>query len=89
MARAACKIIINGGVGGLIRAIEKVLTDPSIHAGKIPELDRYDLIQRLADVDLAAYGGGEVSEGGVSGILLSLEKYGLVTDEVWQIFRKP
>lgn len=90
MAGAACKVIINNGVQGLIKAIETVLTDSNIHQDRIPYEDRMVLIQKLADVDLASYSECvQAPTGGVAGILLQLEKYGLVTDEVWQVYRKP
>lgn len=89
MAGAACKVVINNGLRGLIDGVEKVLLDPDIHAGRLPEPTRLDLVQRLADVDLGAYSGRALPAGGIAGILLALEKHGLVTDEVWEIFRRP
>ena len=89
MAGAACKVVIDQGLAALISAIERILLDPDVHGGRIPEQDRLDLIQRLADCDLAIYSGGPVPAGGVAGILMDLEKWGVVTPEVWEIYRKP
>lgn len=90
MAGAACKVIINNGVQGLIKSIETILTNSDIHQERISYDDRMVLIQKLADVDLASYNECvQAPIGGVAGILVELEKYGIVTDEVWQVFRQP
>jgi hypothetical protein len=91
MAKAACKVIINGTLAALVRSIETVLTVPSIHQDRIPQEERIALIQRLADVDLASYTGDRalLPAGGVAAILVDLERYGLVSDEVWIILRRP
>lgn len=91
MAREACKIIINNGVQALISSIERILIDKDVYTGRLPEDVRLSLIQRLADLDLAVYEGNTalMGEGGLTGILIELEKHGLVTDEVWSIYHKP
>lgn len=91
MARAACKVIINGTLAALVESIETVLTSPWIHQDKIPTEERIALIQRLADVDLASYTGDRalLPDGGVAGILVDLQNYGLVSEEVWVILRRP
>lgn len=89
MAGAACKVIINQGLRGLIEGIERVLIDPAVHQDRIPEKEREELIQRLADVDLASYSGQGMPEGGAAGILLALEKWNVVTPEVWEVFKRP
>lgn len=89
MAGAACKVVINNGVKALMGAIERILLSKEIHADRLLESVRLDLIQRLADVDIATYTGKEAPVGGLTGILVELERYGLVTDEVWQIYCRP
>lgn len=83
MAGAACKVIINMFMRALISAVEMILLNPNINQGKIPEADRLMLIQRLADIDIAAYTGDFMPSGGVRGIVRQMQKYDLVTDEVW------
>lgn len=84
MAGAACKIIINNGIGGLSKSIEQVLTSPLVRGLMlgIEECDR--LIDRLAKVDLACYNPDihPMPKGGLRGILLELKDYGVITDEV-------
>lgn len=91
MAKAACKVIINGTMQALVTGIEKILTTPAIHQDLIPTDERNALIQRLADVDLAAYSGdgGLLPAGGAAGILVDLEGYGLISPEVWNVLRRP
>lgn len=91
MAGAACKTIIDMIMRALINAIEVILLNPNINQGKIPEPKRLELIQRLADVDLSMYEGNTdlLPEGGLTGILFEFQRYGLVTEEIWEILRKP
>lgn len=89
MAGPACKIVINMGIKALTEAIERILIDPDVHQERIPTTARLDLIQRLADIDLGVYAGDGIPQGGLSGILLELEKYHVVTPEVWEIYKRP
>lgn len=92
MAGPACKVIINNQTHGLSAALETILTDPDIYTccgDKLTEDKRLRLLQRLADVDLAAYDGSEAPKGGLAGIVLELQEVGLVTAEVWQVLRNP
>lgn len=89
MAGPACKVVIDSLLGALASAIERVLLDPDVHMGRIPETDRLDLVQRLADIELAAWSGSDMPHGGVSGLLLALEKHKVVTAEIWEILRRP
>lgn len=89
MARTYCKIIIDEALMALMRSLERILIDPDIHMGKIPDDKRRELIQRMADIDIAAYGQGPMPDGGLGGILLELESMGLVTDDVWKIYARP
>lgn len=91
MAREACKIIIDNGVRALVDSIERILIDKDVYEGRLPENVRLALIQRLADTDLSVFEGDTnlMPEGGLTGILLELQKYGLVTEEVWLVYRKP
>jgi hypothetical protein len=92
MAGAACKVIINMGVKALTEAVERILIDPNVHQNRLPETIRMELIQRLADNDIIAYKGDSepsINSLGVSGIVIELQRYGLVTDEVWQVYNLP
>ena len=89
MAGPACKVVIDHGLHAAMSAAERILIDPSVHMDRIPEEARMGLIQMLAEVAIAAYQGGRVPHGGVAGILVMLEQYGIVTAEVWSIFRRP
>lgn len=89
MAGGACKLLINGGIGALTKGLEIILTNPAINMGKIPDRERKEMIQRLADCDIAAYTGGEMPKGGVSGIALELQRYDLLSDDIWEIYARP
>lgn len=89
MARNICKIIINNSLQALARSLEEALINPDVHMGKIPDDKRRELIQRMANIDIAAYGQGPMPDGGLGGILLELESMGLVTEDVWQIYARP
>lgn len=88
MAGAACKVIINQLMAGLAGSIEKILIDPNVNMGLIPEIDRKRLIQDLANIDIQSYDG---TSSGVSlvGILVELESYGLISPDVWTVLRRP
>lgn len=89
MARNICKIIINEGLQALTRSLEEALINPDINMGKIPDDKRRELVQRMADIDIATYGRGEMPEGGILGIMKELEDLGLITEDVWQIYARP
>jgi hypothetical protein len=91
MAGAACKVVINNGVRALIQSVEIVLIDRDVHQDRIPFEERMVFIQRLADIDIASLTGDVelMPTGGVLGILIDLEKYNIVTKEVWKVFAKP
>lgn len=89
MARVYCKIIINEGLMALMRSLEKILTDPDIHMGLIPDEKRRSMVDRMAKIDIASYGKGPMPEGGLGGILLELEDLGFITPDVWQIYARP
>lgn len=89
MAGAACKVVINQIIRAIVAAVERILLDPDVHTGRLTDAERALYIQRLADLDLATYTGAPMPRGGVAGILVELEKHGIVTDEVWQILRRP
>jgi len=88
MAKAACKIIINGGYIAASQSLEKILMHPLVRGVMIPEEYADQLIQRMADIDLAAYSGGKVPEGGLVGIMKELEEKGVFTPEIWWIYRE-
>lgn len=88
MAGAACKAIINDISNGVGRSLERILTMPAVRDKIGAELAR-SLIQRLADIDIAAYSGGPVPEGGQAGILLELQSHGVISDDVWAVLRRP
>lgn len=89
MAGAACKVIINGGVKALTDSIERILIDPNVHQNRMSDAVREKLIQQLADNDLAAYRGSCAVTGGLVEILLELERLRLVTEEVWEVYKRP
>lgn len=90
MSGPRCKIIINGIVQGLIGALEDVLTDGLLML-EVDVKKKDDWLQRLANCDLAVYDGNGrlLPDGGLCGIVLEMEKAGLVTDEVWYVLRHP
>lgn len=89
MSRQVCKIILNGGVWGLSDSIRQVLTYPDLNLGAIPDKIRLGLIDKLAKIDVAAYGGGQVPVYGLGGIMVQLEDYGLISPDVWKVFVRP
>lgn len=88
MARNVCKIIINNGLIALARSLEKILIDPDVNMGKIPEAKRGELIQRMADIDIAAFTGENMPKGGLRGVMMELADLGLVSDDVWKIYQQ-
>lgn len=90
MSGPRCKIILNGIVQGLIKALEEVLTDGMLML-EVDVYKRNDWLQRLANCDLAVYDGNDklLPEGGLCQIVLEMEKAGLVTNEVWYVLRHP
>lgn len=96
MAGAACKVIINQMTQALSSALETILTDPNINGGLIPEEDRLNMIQALANNDLVSFAGPDsvtVNRGDEDAsllrIVLRLESYGLISPDVWVILPKP
>lgn len=88
MAGAACKIIINNGYAAASRALEKILMHPLVR-GPMIDVEHADrLIQRMADIDQAAFTGGKVPDGGLRGIMIELEEKGVLTEEVWTIYSR-
>ena len=91
MAGVACKIIINNGMGALAQSLESALTSPLVR-GEMVKAEICDaLIQRMADIDLATYDpeAHEMPPGGLAGVMLELQGYGVITDEVWEVYRRP
>lgn len=88
MARTACKIIINNGLQALSLSIERILIEPQINGGRIPDKDRYEMIQQLADIDTVAMSGGAVDVC-LQDIMLRLEGFGVLSSDVWLIYAKP
>lgn len=89
MAGAACKVVINNGIKALTESLERILIDPNVHQDRLPEDVRLDLIQRMADVDLSTYSGCLMPPGGLTGVMVELERHGLVTAEVWEVYARP
>lgn len=89
MAKAACKIIINGGYIAASQSLEKILMHPLVRGVMISSEHADLLIQRMADIDIAAYSGGVVPEGGLVGIMRELEEEGVFTPEIWNIYGRP
>ena len=88
MAGAACKIIINQGIQGLSQSLERVLTSPLVRDKMLSASNCDELIQCLADIDIAAYQGLQVPHGGLRGVMLKLESAGVFTSEIWEIFNR-
>lgn len=90
MSGPRCKIILNGIVQGLIKALEDVLTDSMLML-EVDVKKKDDWLQRLANCDLAVYDGNNelLPEGGLCQIVLEMEKAGLVTSEIWYVLRHP
>lgn len=90
MAGAACKIIINNGVSGLSLSLERVLTSPLVRGVMISEEQCGKYIQRLADIDLAAYDpdNHKMPNGGLVGLMEDLTADGVFTDEIWEVFKR-
>lgn len=92
MAGRICKIILNDGRQALADSLEEILLDPSIvEEFSLPETKRQELIQAMANIDIASMNGDTalLPAKGLLGIVVELEAYGLVTDEVWKIYARP
>lgn len=88
MAGAACKIIINNGYKALMSSLEEVVMSPLVRGPMLPPEYCDVIIQKLADIDIAAYKGEKIPHGGLFGILKELEEKGVITPEVWEIYNK-
>ena len=89
MSRTVCKIIIDEGVWGLSESLRQTLTDPDLNLGLIPEKIRFGLLDKLSKIDVAVYAGGRVPAYGLCGIMVQLEDYGLISNDVWKVFARP
>lgn len=95
MARAACKIVINGGVRAFAESLERVLISPLVRDKMLPAETCDKLIQLMADLDIAYYSGFSPDQiktqphlnGGLVGIAKELEKADVFTSEIWQVFQ--
>lgn len=88
MAGAACKVIIDNGIRGLSQSLETVLMSPLVRDRMLPSRECDQMIQYLADIDIATYEGLQVPYGGLRGVMMKLESAGVLTDEVWKVFNK-
>lgn len=88
MARAACKIIINGQLLALIKSLETVLTSPLVRDEMMPATECDTLIQKLADLDIHTY-TGQGSPAALCDIVGELVTAGVLTNEVYEILRHP
>ena len=91
MARAACKVIINSGLLAIATSLERILTEPNLNGGKIPDDVRYRLLQNLADLDATHYWGASKFSGTNTGtslrdIMKELEALGVLSPDVWKIY---
>lgn len=87
MAGPACKVIINNGFRALSLSLERILTEPLLNGGKIPEEERYAMIQQLADLDISTYSGGG-NKACLVDLMTRLEKFDVLTPDVWMIYAK-
>lgn len=91
MAGAACKIIIDETMRGLMRGLERVLLSPLVRDKMIPAAECDRLIQTMADIELSAYSGLVATDKVIPGlvdILKDLEEYGVITKEVWGLLHR-
>lgn len=72
----------------MAEALEWAMTSPTVRGSLLPaeRCDHY--LDRLAKLDVASYAGGK-PEDSYAAILLELESLGLVSDDVWQVLRRP
>lgn len=89
MAGAACKVIINNGVRALTTSLEQILITMPLD-GLLSEKDRKEMIQELADVDIASYSGGSgvAPSASLISIMERLQSLGILSDDVWQIYQR-
>lgn len=88
MAGAACKIIIDNGFRALTESLERILIDPAVNGGRIPERERRDLIDELARIDTAAY-NGEAARMTLQDVMIRLEALEVLSPDVWKIYTPP
>ena len=90
MARAACKVIINNGFLAIATSLERILTEPNLNGGKIPDDVRYRLLQNLADLDTTHYWGVAKFAGSTGtslrDIMKELETLGVLSPDIWKIY---
>lgn len=85
MAGAACKVLENNGVRALTVSLERILTEPNLHGGKIEDRERRAMIQQLADIDAIAYHGGTVKISLVD-IMIRLQELEILSPDIWTVY---
>jgi hypothetical protein len=89
MAKAACKVIINNGLKAISTSLETILLHPLVRDKMLAAEKCDELIQCMADIDIATYQGRPIPHGGLIGIMKQLESAGVFTAEIWEVFAKP
>lgn len=90
MAGAACKVVINQGLIALSNSLETILTNPDLSGGLIPESARREMLQNMADLDIATYTGSKSRAAtNLQEIMKRLEEVGVLSADVWKIYAAP
>lgn len=85
----ACKLLLNSGVRALSEAMERVLTNLHILAGRLSQDEADGLLERLTKLDLNCADGADGDGDSLLKILAVLVDRKIVTDEVWRLYARP
>lgn len=81
MAGAACKIIIDHMRTAIADSLHEVVVRE--RGTRLKEEHADSLLQRLADIDNAAYTGRALPDGGLLGVAKELTDCGIFDKDVW------
>lgn len=90
MAGAACKVIIDNMRQAVDQSLREVLLSPLVRDVMIPAEKCNTYLQRMVDLDLAAYRGtSPYSRDSLACICKDLERDKVFTREIWEILYDP
>lgn len=89
MAGAACKVIINGGLSALMSGLERILTNPDLHGGRLSQDECREMLDRMANLDTRHYSGSfdvTAANDSLRDIMCDLQRKEVLSDDVWLIY---
>ena len=92
MARAACKIIINGLMEAMCGSLQEILTSPLVRDHMVPSSQCDDLLDELVTIELRMVNPPHLVTDNartLNHIVADLVQAGAVTERVWEILSPP